>query len=165
MAWCHQATSQYLSQCWPTSMLPYDIISLQWVNHVITWIFYYISLRPLPVMVSGCLSYNLDPKALTFNYSLRHSWLPSWIACQSNRGNHLLGNHDTIDTRNTIAYYILKGQYMSNLHLYLYRNALRRVIITNQMSVHVLYFNPLRASLVYIKDANFIITVCRRPST
>ena len=22
MAWCHQATSHYLSQCWPTSMLP-----------------------------------------------------------------------------------------------------------------------------------------------
>ena len=25
MAWCHQATSRYLSQCWPSSMLPYVI--------------------------------------------------------------------------------------------------------------------------------------------
>ena len=25
MAWCHQATSHYLSQCWPSSMLPYGV--------------------------------------------------------------------------------------------------------------------------------------------
>ena len=25
MAWCHQATSHYMSQCWPISMLPYGI--------------------------------------------------------------------------------------------------------------------------------------------
>ena len=27
MAWCHQATSHYLSQCWSRSMLPYGITS------------------------------------------------------------------------------------------------------------------------------------------
>ena len=27
MAWCHQATSHYLSQCWPRSMLPYGVTS------------------------------------------------------------------------------------------------------------------------------------------
>ena len=32
MAWCRQATSHYLSQCWPRSMLPYGIIRPQWVN-------------------------------------------------------------------------------------------------------------------------------------
>ena len=25
MAWCHQATSHYLSQCWSSSMLPYNV--------------------------------------------------------------------------------------------------------------------------------------------
>ena len=25
MAWCHQATSHYLSQCWPRSVLPYGL--------------------------------------------------------------------------------------------------------------------------------------------
>ena len=25
MAWCHQATSHYLSQCWPRSVLPYCV--------------------------------------------------------------------------------------------------------------------------------------------
>ena len=30
MAWCHQATSHYLSQCWPRSMSPYSITRPQW---------------------------------------------------------------------------------------------------------------------------------------
>ena len=32
MAWCRQATSHYLSQCWPRSMTPYGVIRPQWVN-------------------------------------------------------------------------------------------------------------------------------------
>ena len=32
MAWCRQATSHYLSQCWPRSLSPYGITKPQWVN-------------------------------------------------------------------------------------------------------------------------------------
>ena len=32
MAWCRQATSHYLSQCWPRSMSPYGVIRPKWVN-------------------------------------------------------------------------------------------------------------------------------------
>ena len=32
MDWCHQATSHYLSQCWPTSLSPYGVTRPQWVN-------------------------------------------------------------------------------------------------------------------------------------
>ena len=32
MAWCRQATSHYLSQCWPRSMSPNGITRLQWVK-------------------------------------------------------------------------------------------------------------------------------------
>ena len=32
MAWCHQATGHYLSQCWPRSMSPYDVTRPQWVK-------------------------------------------------------------------------------------------------------------------------------------
>ena len=31
MAWCHQATSHYLSQCWPRSMSPCGITRPRWV--------------------------------------------------------------------------------------------------------------------------------------
>ena len=34
MAWCHQATSHYLSQCWLSSLLPYGIARPQWVNKI-----------------------------------------------------------------------------------------------------------------------------------
>ena len=34
MAWCCQATSHYLSQCWPKAMSPYGIIRPQWVNEL-----------------------------------------------------------------------------------------------------------------------------------
>ena len=33
MAWCHQATSHYLSQCWLRSLSPYGITRTQWVNN------------------------------------------------------------------------------------------------------------------------------------
>ena len=32
MAWCRQATSHYLSQCWPRSMSPYGVIRPQWAH-------------------------------------------------------------------------------------------------------------------------------------
>ena len=32
MAWCHQATSHYLSQCWPRSLSSYCITKPQWYN-------------------------------------------------------------------------------------------------------------------------------------
>ena len=32
MAWCHQTTSHYLSQCWPRSMSPHGVTRAQWVN-------------------------------------------------------------------------------------------------------------------------------------
>ena len=41
MAWCRQATSHYLNQCWPRSMSPYGVTRPQWVNywhHIVTYI-------------------------------------------------------------------------------------------------------------------------------
>ena len=35
MAWCRQATSHYLSQCWPRSQSPYGVTRPQWVNHIL----------------------------------------------------------------------------------------------------------------------------------
>ena len=33
MAWCHKATSHYLNQCWPRSLMPYGITIPQWIDH------------------------------------------------------------------------------------------------------------------------------------
>ena len=32
MAWCRQATSHYLTRCWPRSLPPYGVTRPQWVN-------------------------------------------------------------------------------------------------------------------------------------
>ena len=32
MAWCRQATSHYLNQCWPRSLSPYGVTRPEWVN-------------------------------------------------------------------------------------------------------------------------------------
>ena len=32
MSWCRQATSHYLSQCWPSSMSPYDVTRPRWAK-------------------------------------------------------------------------------------------------------------------------------------
>ena len=34
MTWYHQATSHYLSQCWPRSILPYDITRPLWIKRL-----------------------------------------------------------------------------------------------------------------------------------
>ena len=36
MAWCRQATSHYLSQCWPRSLSPYGVTRPQWIKFVST---------------------------------------------------------------------------------------------------------------------------------
>ena len=54
MAWCRQATSHYLSQCWPRSSLPYGVTRPQWVNYntvqVRAWMSDYI-----PIFYRGLL--------------------------------------------------------------------------------------------------------------
>ena len=39
MAWCRQATSHYLSQCWPRFMLPYGVTRPKWANLLCTEMF------------------------------------------------------------------------------------------------------------------------------
>ena len=40
IAWYHQTTGHYLSQCWPRSISPYGVARPQWVNspHFIYWL-------------------------------------------------------------------------------------------------------------------------------
>ena len=47
MAWCRQATSHYLNQCWPSSMSPCGITRPQWVNVVYLPIFVRVTSLPM----------------------------------------------------------------------------------------------------------------------
>ena len=46
MAWCRQATSHHLNQCWPRSLPPYDITRPQWVK---VWFMFCLKL-PCPYL-------------------------------------------------------------------------------------------------------------------
>ena len=46
MAWCRQATSHYLNQCWPRSPTPYDVTRPQWVKALACRLF---GIKPLHI--------------------------------------------------------------------------------------------------------------------
>ena len=45
MAWCRQAPSHYLGQCWPRSLLSYGVSRPQWVNLLISFRVAYLTPR------------------------------------------------------------------------------------------------------------------------
>ena len=47
MAWCRQATSHYLSQCWPRSTSPNGVTRPQWVKSRIFYVFCYHTACPI----------------------------------------------------------------------------------------------------------------------
>ena len=51
MAWCRQATSHYLSQSWPRSLLPYGVTRPQWVNSLYNIAFIYVVLPAISYVI------------------------------------------------------------------------------------------------------------------
>ena len=63
MAWCRQATSHYMSQCWSRSMAPYGVTRPQWVKLALThWV------RVMHICVSK------------LSYLWFRQWLVAWKA-------------------------------------------------------------------------------------
>ena len=68
MAWCCQATSHYLSQCWPRSMLPLGVTRPQSVNSLSKWgIWQHRSGSTLAQVMACCLA--------APNHFLNQCWL------------------------------------------------------------------------------------------
>ena len=68
MAWCHQATSHYLSQCWLSPLSPYGIARPQWVK-VMVW--YYLATNHFlsePVSAKLSVNYYLMQCGITMDY-------------------------------------------------------------------------------------------------
>ena len=62
MAWCRQATSHYMSQCWPRSLSPYDITRPQWL-----WWYMYFAAEDIILHSKGVFRYLLSHMLLTHN--------------------------------------------------------------------------------------------------
>ena len=73
MAWCRQATSHYLSQCWPSSMSPYGVTRPQWVNCTISGAY-----RNLETWAKTFLCFDTrDTNILIINFNWLSGIIPS----------------------------------------------------------------------------------------
>ena len=62
MAWCRQATSHYLSQCWPRSMSPNGVTRPQWVNSMRhSDVYLHQQSKPLLVQIMACCLFSAKP--------------------------------------------------------------------------------------------------------
>ena len=88
MAWCRQATSHYLSQCWLNSLSPYGVTRPQWVNSLwlsdIIWL--YRSGSTLAQVMAGCLT--------TWCHYLNHWLIISEVLWHSPDGNFTVKAED-----------------------------------------------------------------------
>ena len=71
MAWCRQATSHYLSQCWPRSLSPYGVTKPQWVK---------ISCEKCQPICPQCVLFSLDPVCRRSS-CVHLEWLVGLLRC------------------------------------------------------------------------------------
>ena len=79
MAWCRQATSHYLSQCWPRSMSPNGVTRPQWVKHQWNKQKHSPSNRPIMNVFMGTGSY-------IQTYTWKKLWrnvIRAWKGCEN----------------------------------------------------------------------------------
>ena len=74
MAWCCQATSHYLSQCWPIFMLPYGITRPQWVN---SYTSDNLKLSLISIITGIASDNKTSSKQFWWNFNITLSW-ESW---------------------------------------------------------------------------------------
>ena len=75
MAWCHQPTSYYLSQYWPTSLSPYGVTRIQWVKDIWSHENARILRTPLASHSTHCC---LGPFCLLWS-TLIQAWISNYI--------------------------------------------------------------------------------------
>ena len=92
MAWCHQAPSHCLSQCWPRSLLPYGVTRSQWVKnpyqHFFTTskdLYQHFSTDPNKFSLApGHLAWDLSPFSIPYleSSNLASHWASSSNPCR-----------------------------------------------------------------------------------
>ena len=73
MAWCRQATSHYLSQCWPRSLSPYGITRPQWVNSLAIETCGSVFLNSFYELITWAIMWNLSQVSAT------EHWFRWWL--------------------------------------------------------------------------------------
>ena len=110
MAWCRQATSHYLSQCWPRSLSPYDVIRPQWVNSLVPGIcvcyFIWVIFKHY---LSDWYHEHFQWNCPQANATITHWW---YVNIGSGNGLVLPGNKPLPEVLNQVLYGITRAQWM-----------------------------------------------------
>ena len=88
MAWCHQATSHYLNQCWPRSILPYGItrpqVILACCCHLASWVMVIIASSSGLLFICHHQSawtwedFSTKENKILLKFKYFHPWKASW---------------------------------------------------------------------------------------
>ena len=91
MAWCHQATSHYLSQCWHRSMPSYGITGPQWVNiEMLSQQYRYSHYKDETLVRLFYLYTSYTGKTASFYLYLYLYWLPKHNYCKDHQSTNWL---------------------------------------------------------------------------
>ena len=91
-AWCRQATSHYLSQCWPRSLSPYGAIRPQWVKWAISHTFQLLKSSAFPIRLFSPVWYKTKVGSQNFGYQLWYLFCNT-AQCCNNAVNFLTNIH------------------------------------------------------------------------
>ena len=119
MAWCHQATSHYLSQCWPRSLSPYGVTRPQWLksSHCNS----FEDLAPVD-FIYGCLIFKW----------IAETWL-WWHVSSTVNPTMAASWHDLF---NAYLLTLIWGPYYSPIHVKLFKKKQKK---PHHKYVHVFY--------------------------
>ena len=78
MAWCHQATSHYLSQCWPRSLLPCDVFRPHWVNFFVGDNFYFADIFVMVQVLQVSLLLGCGDTCKIWTWCIHLSGIITW---------------------------------------------------------------------------------------
>ena len=103
MAWCRQATSHYLSQCWHRSMPPYGVTRPQWV--IVNIEFSFDCIFHICHCYASC---NIAPACITTRLIIQ---LQIWNSISFTKSNRLVMMHDeTANARKVSNWYQIPWQ-------------------------------------------------------
>ena len=125
MAWCRQATSHYLSQCWPRSLSPYGVTRPQWVKNTSALSVSTVVADGLAQLGAGTSAGKVVTKCVSYIYGL----------VQERHNASALAFHSQTDVKRDKVLYLL------------------RLIISVYRSVH--WYNKLPCSWIATADSRF----------
>ena len=95
MAWCRQAASHYLSQCWPWSMSPYSVTRPQWVN---------LYEKHHQNFIKDALQFN--DNQFTLSTCTRHLWINLLVILQADCLTEVTNVKDLFKVRHSLDFMV-----------------------------------------------------------